>query len=287
MKSKLPEWFTRRAPDPGVFSDMMKLIDGFHLHTICDSAVCPNQGECYSRRTATFLILGNTCTRNCTFCAVKKGVPLPVDENEPGHLKEAVVSMGLRHVVITSVTRDDLADGGAAHFAAVVDTLKQLNEVTVEVLVPDFQGNRNALELLLRSCPDVFNHNVETVPRLYPAVRPLANFMRSVELLRCAKEINPHIITKSGIMVGLGETEEELREAMLALRKAGCDLLTVGQYLQPSAQHFPVVRYITPEEFDEYAQIGKEFGFVDVAAAPLVRSSYQAALLLDKVKQVA
>lgn len=287
MKTRLPSWFARRAPDSGVFSEMLQMIGDLHLHTICDSAMCPNQGECYSKKTATFLILGNICTRNCTFCAVQKGIPLPVDESEPGHIIDAVTALGLKHVVVTSVTRDDLPDGGASHFVTVIGRLKQLNKVTIEVLVPDFLGNRTSLESILEAGPDVINHNVETVNRLYPSVRPLADFRRSVELLQYAKEINPHVITKSGIMVGLGETEKELHDAMLALRTAGCDLLTVGQYLQPSPRHHPVIRFVTPEEFDGYIRVGQSLGFIEVAAAPLVRSSYQAALLLDKAKRVA
>ena len=280
MKGRLPSWFKKKIPDPGIITEMKDLIGDLHLHTICESAICPNQGDCYSKRTATFLILGNVCTRNCTFCAVTKGVPLPLDEDEPDHLAQAAASMGLKHVVITSVTRDDLPDGGAAHFAKTVALLKETNsELTVEVLIPDFLGSFEALKAVVDARPDVLNHNVETVPRLYPEVRPKADFERSVELLRRAKKLDSRIITKSGIMVGLGEREEELFRTMEALRSAGCDLLTIGQYLQPSPQHHPVVRYIPPEEFDRYARVGRDFGFTDVASAPLVRSSFMAAEL--------
>jgi len=280
MKGRLPSWFKKRIPDPGIITEMKDLIGDLHLHTICESAICPNQGDCYSKRTATFLILGNVCTRNCTFCAVAKGVPLPLDEDEPDHLAQAAASMGLKHVVITSVTRDDLPDGGAAHFAKTVALLKETGgELTVEVLIPDFQGSFEALKAVVGARPDVLNHNVETVPRLYPEVRAKADFERSLELLRRAKKLDSRIITKSGIMVGLGESEEELFRTMEALRSAGCDLLTIGQYLQPSPHHHPVVRYIPPEEFDRYASMGRDLGFIDVASAPLVRSSFMAAEL--------
>lgn len=259
MKGRLPSWFKKRIPDPGLITELKGLIGDLRLHTICESAICPNQGDCYSKRTATFLILGDVCTRNCTFCAVTKGVPLPVDEDEPVHLAQAVASMGLRHVVITSVTRDDLPDGGAAHFAKTVAMLKEEDKgLTVEVLIPDFQGSFAALKTVVDARPDVINHNVETVPRLYPEVRPLADFERSLRLLGRTKELDPRVITKSGIMVGLGETGEELFLTMAELRQAGCDLLTVGQYLQPSPQHHPVVRYVPPEEFDGYARVGRD-----------------------------
>jgi lipoic acid synthetase len=285
MKARLPTWFRKRIPDSKIMAEIEGLIGNLHLHTICQSAICPNQGDCFSQRTATFLILGDVCTRNCTFCAVKKGVPLPVDENEPDHLTEAVAQMGLRHVVITSVTRDDLLDGGATHYAKVVTRLKKRDRaVTVEVLIPDFQGSPEALKRVVDVHPEVINHNMETISRLYPEVRPLADFQRSLGLFRKIKEFDSSIITKSGFMVGLGETKEELLEGMKELRQAGCDLLTIGQYLQPSSQHHPVVRYIHPEEFEEYARLGSEMGFVAVASAPLVRSSFNASELFDKTR---
>ena len=264
---------------------MGALFDGLNLHTICESALCPNLGDCFSQRTATFLLLGNTCTRNCTFCAVKQGVPNPVDANEPQHLAEAVEKLGLRHVVITSVTRDDLPDGGASHFARTIALLQEKDqELTVEVLIPDFCGSLRSLKMIVDARPDVINHNLETVPRLYSEVRPKADFRRSLELLRQVKELDSRIVAKSGLMVGLGETREELLGVMEELRRVKCDLLTIGQYLQPSPSHHPVVRYIPPEEFLDYARTGKEMGFRAVASAPLVRSSFNAAQLYTTAK---
>jgi len=285
MRSRLPPWFKKKMPNGVLMTQMKGLLDDLCLHTICESAICPNQGDCFSKRTATFLILGDICTRNCTFCAVQKGIPPPVDRLEPEHVAEAVAAMELRHAVITSVTRDDLPDGGASHFAETIRILKARSPaLTVEVLVPDFRGSQEALRLVVAARPDVVNHNVETVPRLYPEVRPLANFERSLWLLRKAKVLDPEIVTKSGVMVGLGERREELIATMAALREAGCDLLTIGQYLQPSPQHHAVIRYVPPEEFDQYAHIGREMGFRDVASAPLVRSSFCAAELFERAK---
>jgi len=264
---------------------MEQLLDGLSLHTICQSAHCPNVGECFSRKTATFLILGNICTRRCTFCAVEKGHPLPVDEAEPRHLLEAAEKLDLSYIVITSVTRDDLADGGASQFAKVINLLRENRSgAIVEVLIPDFRGSAEALKLVVEARPQVINHNVETVPRLYPKVRPGADYSRSLELLFMVKNLNPGIITKSGLMLGLGETREEVVEVMKDLREANCGLLTLGQYLQPSARHHPVIRFVPPEEFTRYRDIGREMGFIDVAAAPLVRSSFKAAELYAKVK---
>ncbi|MDP2918732.1 MAG: lipoyl synthase [Dehalococcoidia bacterium] len=277
MSGRLPAWFKKRIPDPGVMNGMCGMLDGLGLHTVCQSALCPNIGDCFTRHTATFLILGNTCTRNCTFCAVDKGKPQPVDENEPRHILEAVNNLKLKHVVITSVTRDDLPDGGAGHFARIITILNnQPGPPTVEVLIPDFRGSREALNIVVSARPDILNHNVETVPRLYPSVRPTADFQRSVNLLRRAKQIDPCLITKSGLMVGLGETRDEIIEVMGTLRQADCDLLTIGQYLQPSARHHPVVRFLAPEEFTALAELGKSAGFREVASAPLVRSSFNA-----------
>ena len=285
MKGRLPPWFKKKMPDPTVFTSMKSLVDGLSLHTICESALCPNQGDCFSHRTATFLILGDICTRNCTFCAVKKGVPSPVDEEEPQHMIEAVERLGLTHVVITSVTRDDLSDGGATHFARTIALLKERpTGVTVEVLIPDFRGSFQSLQTVVNARPDVINHNLETVPRLYPEVRPGTDFQRSLRLLGQAKELDPRVVTKSGLMVGLGEIREEVLQAMEGLRQVNCDLLTIGQYLQPSAYNHPVVRYIPPEEFQEYESIGKAMGFCEVASAPLVRSSFNAAQLYAKAR---
>jgi lipoic acid synthetase len=285
MAGRLPPWFKKKIPDPGILVGMKALFDGLGLHTICESALCPNLGDCFHRGTATFLILGNICTRNCTFCAVEKGIPLPRDEREPEHLVEAVAKMGLRHVVITSVTRDDLPDGGAVHFARTIALLKEMNRgLTVEVLTPDFGGSLASLKTVVKAHPDVLNHNLETVPRLYTEVRPKANFRDSLRLLKQAKELNSSLITKSGIMVGLGETRDELVQTMADLRAVDCDLLTIGQYLQPSPVHHPVVRYVPPEEFLEYEHLGRAMGFVDVASAPLVRSSFNAERLYEEAR---
>ena len=283
MKGKLPTWFQKKMPEPSLFNEMKGLVDRLSLHTICESAVCPNQGDCFSERTATFLILGDVCTRNCTFCAVQKGIPLAVDEQEPQRLAEAIRILNLKHVVITSVTRDDLSDGGAHHFFEVITALKENNrELTAEVLIPDFGGSFKSLQAVIEAHPDVVNHNIETIPRLYPEVRPMADFWVSIRLLGQAKELNPGIVTKSGLMLGLGETKLEILQVMEDLRRVDCDLLTIGQYLQPTNKHHPVVRYVPPEEFQEYQSIGKTMGFCEVASAPLVRSSFNASELYAK-----
>jgi lipoic acid synthetase len=285
VKGRLPPWFNQKIADPAVMLPMKELLDGLSLHTVCENALCPNIGGCFTRGTATFLILGNVCTRNCTFCAVSKGLPLPVDAAEPQHLLEAVEKLNLRYVVITSVTRDDLSDGGASQFAETIRLIHAKRPGTlVEVLIPDFHGSRDALKTVIDARPDVLNHNVETVPRLYPEVRPQADYHRSIELLAMAKRLNPQIVTKSGLMLGLGEAKGEVITVMQDLRKAACDLLTIGQYLQPSPAHHPVVRFIPPEEFGEYEGLGREMGFSAVASAPLVRSSFKAAELYKQAK---
>lgn len=284
MTDRLPPWFKKRIPEPGTMHNMRSLVGELELHTICENALCPNMGDCYARRTATFLLLGDTCTRNCTFCAVSKGTPGPVDEDEPEHIAEAVRRLGLKHVVLTSVTRDDLSDGGARHFARIIRRLREEDRaLTVEVLVPDFAGSLEAVEVVADAGPDVVNHNLETVPRLYPEVRPMADYRRSIDLLRLAKEIDGRIATKSGVMVGLGESKDELFEVMSDLREVGCDLLTIGQYLAPSEGHHAVVRFVPPDEFSEYERVGLEMGFGGVASAPLVRSSFDAAGLYARV----
>ena len=262
---------------------MKGLLDGLSLHTVCQSAHCPNMGRCFSQKTATFLILGDVCTRNCTFCAVTTGSPSPVDGNEPQRLLDAVERLGLRYVVITSVTRDDLADGGAAQFATAIGLLHRQG-VTVEVLIPDFLGSPEAAGTVTSARPEVVSHNIETVPRLYPEVRPGADYQRSLRLLGAMKGMNPEVVTKSGLMLGLGETRDEVIVVMNDLRQARCDLLTIGQYLQPSPWHHPVVRFVPPDEFSEYQRIGRDMGFIDVASAPLVRSSFQAAELYAKAR---
>ena len=285
MRARLPPWFKQRSVDPEVMISMAGLLDGLSLHTICESAHCPNIGDCFSHKTATFLILGDICTRYCSYCAVKKGQPLPVDDEEPGHLLEAVEKLNLRYVVITSVTRDDLADGGASQFAKTVNMLHEKRVGTlIEVLIPDFLGSGEALSTVVVAQPEVINHNVETVPRLYPEVRPEADYRRSIRLLSMVKGLDSGIVTKSGLMLGLGETDEEVVAVMKDLRGAQCDLLTLGQYLPPSPQHHPLARYISPEEFSEFEAIGKGLGFVEVASAPLVRSSFKAAELYAKAK---
>ena len=285
MKGRLPSWFKQAPPDPQIMLPMAGLLDRLSLHTICESALCPNIGACFLRGTATFLILGDVCTRHCTFCAVKKGQPLPVDDKEPQHLLEAVEKLNLSYVVITSVTRDDLSDGGASHFVKAVNILHERREGTlVEVLIPDFLGSAEALGAVVGACPQVINHNVETIPRLYPEVRPEADYRRSLELLTMVKKLNPEIVTKSGLMVGLGETKGEVVEVMKDLRDANCELLTIGQYLQPSPKHHPVAQYVPPGEFSEFKDMAKSLGFTAVASAPLVRSSFKAAELYAKAR---
>ncbi len=264
---------------------MRSLLLRYGLNTVCQGALCPNQGECFGRGTATFLILGRTCTRNCTFCAIpsEEHPPAP-DPGEPERIARATAELGLRHVVITSVTRDDLPDGGAAHFAETVRALKKHGaQVIVEVLIPDFQGSLQALETVVHSGPDIINHNLETVPRLYPEVRPQADYRRSLHLLQMVKEIDPGKISKSGLMLGLGEERQEVLQVMADLREVSCDLLTLGQYLQPSGKHHPVVRYIPPEEFEELQRRGEDLGFRGVFSAPLVRSSFHAAEIFEKI----
>jgi lipoic acid synthetase len=261
------------------------LLDRLHLPTVCESARCPNRGECFSHHTATFLILGEVCTRGCAFCAVKKGKPLPVEADEPQRLARAVSQLGLRHVVITSVTRDDLPDGGPAHYARVVEALREhCPGVRVELLVPDFGGSREALAVVLAAQPDILAHNLETVPRLYPEVRRGADYQRSLEVLQQAKAISPRVTTKSGLMLGLGEESPEVEEVLQDLRQVDCDMLTLGQYLSPSLHHVPVARYLNPEEFDGWRQRALSLGFASVAAGALVRSSYQAPIYFQEVQ---
>jgi len=287
MKARLPPWFKQKLADPMIMSSMKGLLEAQSLHTICESARCPNIGNCFSHGTATFLILGDICTRRCTFCAVKKGHPSPLDDEEPRHLLEAAEKLDLKYIVITSVTRDDLADGGASQFARAIKMLHENRSgAIVEVLTPDFRGSVPAIKTVVEARPEVFNHNIETVPRLYPEVRPRADYERSLELLFTVKKLDPEIVTKSGLMLGLGETRAEVVAVMSDLREASCDLLTIGQYLQPSPEHHPVVRFISPEEFAGYESTGKEMGFAQVASAPLVRSSFRAAELYARAKSV-
>ncbi|RLL82243.1 lipoyl synthase [Mesotoga sp. BH458_6_3_2_1] len=279
MKEK-PDWLKKKLnADRSRLSEIKVMLRSLRLNTVCEEAKCPNIGECFASRTATFMILGNVCTRNCRFCAVSKGIPGSPDPKEPENISRAVHVLKLRHAVITSVTRDDLDDGGASHFVDVVRELrKNCPDTTTELLIPDLNGNWKALERIVREHPDVLNHNVETVPSLYVSVRPGATYERSIGLLRRVKEIDSSIITKSGIMVGLGEDEDEVKSVIDDLIGAGCRMLTIGQYLQPSHKHLPVVEYITPEQFESYRIFALERGFSFVASGPLVRSSYHAAL---------
>ncbi|MBD3316501.1 MAG: lipoyl synthase [Chitinivibrionales bacterium] len=278
-----PEWLRRPVPKVGQGRRVQEVLRKGGLHTVCDEAACPNRGECFCRGTATFLILGDHCTRNCRFCNVAHGTAPKPDPDEPARLAEAVRTMGLSHVVVTSVTRDDLADGGAGQFARTIRLLKQqLPGVTVEVLVPDFGGALNLVDIVMEARPDVFNHNIETVPRVYPLVRPQADFDRSLKVLeRAAELVRENVVTKSGMMVGLGETDEEVVEAMRKLRGVQCRVLTIGQYLQPARSAFPVRRYVTPDQFSAFEREGKALGFDTVVAGPFVRSSYRAAEVFD------
>ena len=271
-----PAWIKARAPIGANYERLRGLMRELDLHTVCEEARCANVGECWNRGTATFMILGDVCTRACGFCAVKTGLPgLPPDPEEPRRVADAVARMGLRHAVITSVNRDDQRDGGAAIFAAVIREIRtRLPACAVEVLIPDFKGDWAALQTVLDARPDVLNHNTETVARLYRTVRPGASFPRSLELLRRSKEAG--LLTKSGIMVGLGEERDEVFETIRAIRDAGTDVLTVGQYLRPSPDHLPLVRYYSPEEFDQIRDFGRNLGYTHVESGPLVRSSYHA-----------
>ena len=272
-----PKWLRAPAPVGENYRELKDLIGRLRLHTVCESAACPNVGECWNHRTATFMILGNVCTRRCGFCAVEKGAPLPVDYDEPNRVAEAVAAMGLRFAVVTSVNRDDRQDGGAELFALTIRAIRnRIPGCGVEVLTPDFQGSRAAVEIVMEAAPDVFNHNTETVPRLYREVRLGARYERSLEVLAWAAEISPMKPAKSGLMLGLGETMDEVLAVMRDLRGAGVRVLTLGQYLRPSPRHLPIARYVTPEEFDELRRAGYEMGFAHVESGPLVRSSYHA-----------
>jgi lipoic acid synthetase len=278
-----PTWLKKRIPP---FQDLQKIksiLTETNLHTVCEEARCPNLGECFLQGTATILILGRICTRDCGFCAVEHGLPNSVDQTEPEHVAQAVKRMDLRYVVVTSVTRDDLPDGGASQFARTIQAIRELDQgIKVEVLIPDFKGDLNSLNRVLQERPDVLNHNVETIRRLYPEVRPQANYERTIHILKRSKETHPHIHTKSGLMLGLGETREEVMDLLRDLREAGCDFLTIGQYLQPHTNRLPVVRYIPPEEFETYQGIGETIGFRMVASGPFVRSSFHASQMFSR-----
>ena len=273
-----PPWLRVKAPTGDTYNNLKRMLENQRLHTVCHSAACPNMGECWSAGTATFMILGNHCTRACRFCDVlTSNRPPPVDLQEPTRLVEAAVSMGLKHVVITSVARDDLKDGGAQQFVRCITALRDaLPEASIEVLVPDFQGETGSLELVVKAAPDIFNHNIETVRRCTPKIRSGATYDRSLAVLRQVKEIEPTLRTKTGIMLGLGEHDDEVIEAIEDARKAKVDILSLGQYLQPSSKHLPVDRYVHPDQFDLFAKHARQCGFSHVESGPLVRSSYHA-----------
>lgn len=272
-----PDWIRVKAPVSQAYNETRSLMRDLSLHTVCEEAACPNIGECWKKKHATFMILGSVCTRACAFCNVATGRPDQLDPHEPDRLAEAVGKLGLSHVVITSVDRDDLEDGGAGHFARVITRLRETSsQCTIEVLTPDFMKKDGAVEVVVKARPDVFNHNLETVPRLYPAIRPGARYFTSLHLHKRVKELDPTIFTKSGIMVGLGETREEVGQVMDDLRAADVDFLTIGQYLQPTPKHAAVDRYVTPEEFESYATMARAKGFLMVSSSPLTRSSYHA-----------
>lgn len=274
---KRPDWIRVKAPVSKEYHETAELMRSLKLNTVCEEAACPNIGECWQKKHATVMILGDTCTRACTFCNVKTGRPDQLDPHEPERVAQAVAQMGLSHVVITSVDRDDLDDGGANHFARVIQMIRLFSPgTTIEVLTPDFQRKEGALEIVVKARPDVFNHNLETVPRLYPEVRPGARYFHSLRLLEMVKGLDPSIFTKSGLMVGLGETKSELYQVMDDLRAANVDFITIGQYLQPTPKHHPLIAYITPEEFSDYATMARGKGFLMVSSSPLTRSSYHA-----------
>jgi lipoyl synthase len=285
--ARKPAWIRVKAPGSPVYAETMTLVREHKLATVCEEARCPNIGECWDKRHATFMIMGETCTRACAFCNVATGLPGPLDAGEPERVADAVAKLGLAHVVVTSVDRDDLADGGAKHFAQTIRAIRRTAPgTTIEVLTPDFLRKRGALEVVVEARPDVFNHNLETVPSKYLSVRPGARYFHSLRLLQRAKELDPAIFTKSGVMVGLGEERNEVLQMMDDLRSAEVDFLTIGQYLQPTPKHHSVMRFVTPEEFAEYAGIGTAKGFLLVSASPLTRSSHHAGDDFARLKAV-
>ena len=286
IKTKKPPWLTRRLPSGPEYEKIRGLINRGRLHTVCQEAKCPNIWECFSNRTATFLILGDRCTRNCRFCAVAHNPVEPPDPAEPIRVAQSVEKLGLAYVVVTSVTRDDLPDGGAGHFAKTIREIhRRIPEAVIEVLIPDFKGDAEALRTVLEARPQVLNHNIETVPRLYAAVRPGAVYARSLELLGRVGTIDASIPTKSGLMLGLGETTAEIRQTLQDLLDAECRMLTMGQYLQPSKDHLPVARFVPPAEFDQWQKTAFQMGFSEVASGPFVRSSYHAKELFNASRE--
>lgn len=285
--TKKPSWIRVRGVDESVLNRMKELLDRYHLHTVCESAVCPNMGECFKAGTATFMILGNSCTRNCAFCGVDHGAPLPPDPEEPRHVAQAARDLRLKHVVITSVTRDDLPDGGAGQFAATIRAINhELPDATTDVLIPDLKGSFDNLKIIVDARPDILAHNLETVPRLYETCRQQANYEVSLIVLENAKKIDRSVLTKSGIMLGLGETRDEVLAVMRDLRKAHCDFLTIGQYLRPAPENIEVKEFIPPEVFEELRHEGERMGFTYVASSPFVRSSFHAEEALRHVRRM-
>lgn len=282
---KKPDWIKVKAPVSKEYNETVELVRDQKLHTVCEEAACPNIGECWSLKHATFMILGDICTRSCKFCNIKTGKPNKLDYNEPERVAVAVKKMNLSHVVITSVDRDDLLDGGAEHFAQTILAIRKLSSsTTIEVLTPDFLRKESSIEIVVKARPDVYNHNVETVPRLYAGIRPGAKYFNSLRLLDIVKKMDSSIFTKSGIMVGLGEEKEEIIQVMDDLRSADVDFLTIGQYLQPTKNHHPIIKFATPEEFKEYEEWAKAKGFLMVSSSPLTRSSYHAGADFQKLK---
>ena len=285
-KNYKPEWLKIRHKAGFDSSRVENLLKELHLNTVCDEAACPNRGECFNRKTATFMILGRVCTRNCSFCNVTSGKPEQIDPDEPANIAKAATELGLRHIVITSVTRDDLPDGGSGHFAEVITALRSSEAGSIiEVLIPDFKGSIDALRTVINASPHIINHNVETVPRLYSTVRPQADYKQSLELLERVKQISPEIYTKSGLMLGLGETEEQVLSLMGDLRGVGCDFLTIGQYLAPTTGHHPVIEWVHPDVFESYRLKAEAMGFRHTSSAPLVRSSYLADEAMKSLKE--
>ncbi len=278
-RERLPEYLKRPLIDTEKTRTVRKILKTKCLNTVCENARCPNKNECYTKNTATFLIMGNVCTRNCRYCNIGCAKPVPLDENEPKHIAEAVQTLGLKYSVITSVTRDDLPDGGAEHFARCIKEIRTLTPgVKIEILTPDFKGDKAAMDIIIKAHPEVFNHNIETVERLFPTARPQAVYKRSLEVLKYVKN-NSDITTKSGLMVGLGESFEEIESTLSDLKSAGCDIVTMGQYIQPSKAHLPVQKYYTPEEFEDLKKLAEKCGIKHYQIGPLVRSSYNAAEL--------
>ena len=292
MTQRLPEWLTIRLPRPDAIKQVEEMMRAKNLHTVCESARCPNLPECWSKKTATFMILGDTCTRSCGFCAIKVGRGLQLDPHEPDNVAKVANDLGLKHVVVTSVARDDLADEGSMQFAETIKALRKVNPLTiVEVLTPDFKGKRWCIQNVTDARPDIYNHNIETVERLHTVVRPQAKYSRTLKVLETVKELDPTIHTKSGIMLGLGETREEVVSTLQDLRNIGVDAVTIGQYLRPTMKHLPVNTFIHPDEFKEYEKIGEEMGFSFVASGPFIRSSYNAIefskkIMADRLQQL-